>query len=441
MTDRPVDSVGEPAAEAVGGPADGPSDDAGAAPRRWRLWQAVGIELEYMLVDAASLDVFPRTDEVLEAVAGRYESEVELGAISWSNELVLHVIELKTTEPAESLAPLPARFQDSVGRIGEILAPLGGRLMPTAMHPWMDPARETRLWPHEHRPIYEAFDRIFGCGGHGWSNLQSVHLNLPFAGDAEFGRLHAAIRAVLPLLPALAASSPVVEGRVTGALDSRMEAYRGNAAKVPSVGGEVIPEPVYTEADYDRVIFQPMFAEIAPHDPEGVLRHEFLNSRGAIARFGRGSIEIRVVDSQECPRADLAVAALIVAALRLLDAERWAPLAELQALPVAPLARVLRSCVRDAERAEVDDPALLRVLGLPATPAPAGEIWRRLAETAAAAGLLEAGPWDEPLDLYLSRGTLARRIVTALGPDPGRRDLERVYRRLCDCLAAGELFR
>jgi hypothetical protein len=318
---------------------------------------------------------------------------------------------------------------------------MGGRLMPTAMHPWMDPERETRLWPHEHSLIYAAFDRIFGCAGHGWSNLQSVHLNLPFASDEEFGRLHAAIRPLLPLLPALAASSPVVEGRVTGLLDSRMEAYRGNAARAPSIGGAVVPEPVYTEADYQRVIFDPILREIAPHDPEGIFHQEFLNARGAIARFGRGSIEIRVLDAQECPRADLAVAALTVAALRLLEAERWAPMAALRALPVAPLAALLDRCARDGERAEIDHPRLLRALGLPAAPLPAGRVWRHLAEAAAGAGLLDAGAWAEPLGVLLDDGPLARRILAALGPDPGRSDLERVYRRLCDCLAAGELFR
>ena len=43
-----------------------------------------------------------------------------------------------------------------------------------------------------------------------------MHVNLPFADDAQFARLHAAIRLVLPLLPALAASSPIAEGSVIG---------------------------------------------------------------------------------------------------------------------------------------------------------------------------------------------------------------------------------
>ena len=87
--------------------------------------------------------------------------------------------------------------------------------MPTAMHPWMDPATETVLWD-DATDVYRTYDRIYGCRGHGWANLQSMHVNLPFADDSQFARLHAAIRLVLPLLPALAASSPIAEGSVDG---------------------------------------------------------------------------------------------------------------------------------------------------------------------------------------------------------------------------------
>src|SRR5690606_25183589 len=114
--------------------------------------------------------------------------------------------------------------------------------LPTAMHPLMLPDLETKLWPHDAATIYATFDRIFGCKGHGWSNLQSVHINLPFRDQDEFGRLHAAIRLVLPLLPGLAASSPVQEGRLSGFLDTRLEHYRQNQKRLPSITGQVIPE-------------------------------------------------------------------------------------------------------------------------------------------------------------------------------------------------------
>ena len=149
------------------------------------LFAGYGIELEYMIVDRASLDVLAIADKLIHAVAGDYRSEVEQGELAWSNEMVLHVIEIKTNGPAGALEPLPALFQRDITRINELLAPHAACLMPGAIHPWMDPRRDTRLWPHEYNSVYEAYDRIFGCQGHGWSNLQSVHLNLPFAGDAD----------------------------------------------------------------------------------------------------------------------------------------------------------------------------------------------------------------------------------------------------------------
>ena len=250
----------------------------------YHLFDVFGVELEYAIVRSDSLDVLPIADELLRRGAGlpSYVSEIDLDGVSWSNELVLHLIELKVTEPSPALEPLAEAFQGHVRRINGLLAPLGGRLMPTAMHPWMDPVAQTRLWPHDYSPVYQNYDRIFDCRGHGWSNLQSVHLNLPFSGDEEFGRLHAALRLLLPILPALAASSPIVEGRPAAALDARMEFYRGNSRRIPSITGEVVPEPVFTEEDYRRRILEPMYRDIAPLDPAGVLRHEWLNSRAPL---------------------------------------------------------------------------------------------------------------------------------------------------------------
>jgi gamma-glutamyl:cysteine ligase YbdK (ATP-grasp superfamily) len=219
-----------------------------------RLFEGFGVELEYMIVRSDTLDVFPAADQVLLAVAGDYVSEIERGNLAWSNELVNHVIELKTNGPAPALLGLDAAFARDLGQIRELLKPLGGRLMPGAAHPWMNPARDTQLWPHEYNQVYAAFDHIFGCKGHGWSNLQCVHINLPFRGDNEFGRLHAAIRLLLPLIPALAASSPILDGRLTGLLDSRMHYYRENQKKIPAITGRVIPEPVFTRLDFFTIV-------------------------------------------------------------------------------------------------------------------------------------------------------------------------------------------
>jgi carboxylate-amine ligase len=408
---------------------------------RLPLFSAFGVELEYMLVDARTLDVRPICDQVLAAEAGEQVADVERGAIAWSNELALHVIELKTNGPAESLAGLPAQFQENVARINDVAAQFGARLLPTAMHPWMDPHRELQLWPHDYGPVYETFHRIFDCRGHGWANLQSVHLNLPFANDDEFGRLHAAIRLILPLLPGLAASSPVMDGRVTGVLDNRLEVYRTNSRRIRSVTGRVIPEPAYTEVEYDRQIFQPMYAEIAPLDPDGVLQDEFLNARGAIARFSRGAIEIRVLDVQESPQMDVAICAALVQVLKQLVSERWSSLLDQQFVAIDPLESLLLRTIRDADAAAIEDVGYLRHFGAEdLVGGTVGDLWRRLINEAARGDREFDAVWGDTLNHLLTRGPLARAIRNRLGPVADRPALESIYGGLSNCLAHGRSF-
>lgn len=403
------------------------------------LFSAFGVELEYIIVGAQSLDVQSIADEILGP-----GGEIEFGDITWSNELVSHVIELKVSEPAADLQLLPAKFHQSVCELNGRLAVHGARLMPTAMHPWMDPARETKLWPHEYSEVYATFDRIFDCRRHGWANLQSVHLNLPFADDEEFGRLHAAIRLLLPILPALAASSPVLEGRPSDFMDTRLEVYGSNSRVVPAIAGRVIPEPVFSRAAYERQILAPIYAEIAAHDPQGTLQQEWLNARGAIARFTRNTIEIRVLDVQECPQSDLAICAAVIAVLRMLVDEKWAPLADQQAVPIDPLERILRTTVRDAEQAQIEEPDYLAHFGWESRKCSAGELWRRLIETALHRGAL-AACWAPPLRVILDQGPLSRRILQVLttpdAADVSPALLREVYTRLCGCLERNDLFR
>jgi gamma-glutamyl:cysteine ligase YbdK (ATP-grasp superfamily) len=394
------------------------------------LFEGYGVEIELMIVERESLAVLPISDKLIFSVVGAYESEIERGPICWSNELVLHVIELKTNGPAPRLEGLAAELGRQVEQIDQLLEPLGGRLMPTAMHPWMDPTSETQLWPHEHSAVYETFDRMFGAGGHGWSNLQSVHLNLPFTGDDELARLHTAIRLVLPLLPALAASSPVVEGKPSGLLDSRMEYYRHNARRIPSVTGRVIPELALSKKDYVERILERIARDVAPHDRDQILDAEWVNARGAIVRFVRDSIEIRVIDVQECPAADVAVVALTVAAVRALVEERWMSFAEQQRFEVEDLERLLIAAIVEGERARVDD-ALAAAFGQSGA-REAGALWEELAR----ACLPERCEYWPALETIFTEGTLARRILRALEGA----ELARVYRELCDCLHEGRMF-
>jgi len=401
-----------------------------------------GIELEYMIVDRTSLSVRPIADDLLRRMAGSQVSEYADGEVALSNELVMHLIEFKNVRPqsALDLKALSSAFQSEVRQVNRLLASAQAQLMPAAMHPWMDPLAETRLWPHDHAAIYQAYDRIFDCKRHGWANLQSMHLSLPFAGDEEFARLHAAVRLALPILPALAASSPFAEGRHGGYLDYRMENYRTHQSRVASTIADVIPETINGCAEYDAQVIQPMYREISPLDPDGVLCHEWLNARGAVPRFERSAIEIRVLDVQECPIADCAIAAAVINLVGMLYDEQYSALPAQQLIATPDLARILQGCIRDADEAVIGHAGYLNLLGFPRSRCLARELWQHIHATLRWDRAGHRDELERALGLILERGPLARRILHATGPACERPRLENVYRQLCACLAEGRMF-
>ena len=394
------------------------------------LFEGFGIEIEYMIVDAATFNVRPICDRLFTSVAGSLVDEIERGPIAWSNELAGHVVELKTNGPAPRLDDVHEAFALEVRAINEILTPFRAQLLGTGMHPWMLPD-ELVLWPGGQNEIYESYDRIFSCKGHGWANLQSVHINLPFADDAELARLHKAIRLLLPVLPALCASTPLCEGRRSGWLDYRMEVYRHNADRVPSIAGQIVPEDINSQAEYEQRILAPMYAEIAPLDTLHVLQEEWLNSRGAIARFDRNAVEIRVVDCQECPKADLAIVEAVVGVLRALVPRMRMTDAQPD---TSALAAVFLATIRDGEATRLPADYVGALTGN-ARAMSAGELWARLLNGVSLSAAAVAA-----LDVQMHQGPLARRILRAVHEDTSRAGLEHVYRELGRCLQANVLF-
>lgn len=403
------------------------------------VFEGLGLELEYMIVDRASMRVLPMADQFLDALRSLppYQNAVKM---DWSHELALHVVELKNTTPAHDLYALGQGMTAELARARRALERFNATLMPGSMHPWMNPREETRLWPHEQAEIYQAYHRIFNCFDHGWANIQSLQLNLPFADDAELARLHAAARLIVPLIPALAASSPVIEGRISGHHDTRLMVYGTHQARVRETIGQVIPEPVASYGEYRRTVQAPMYAAIAAHDPEGVLQHEWLDVRAVVPRISRHAIEIRTIDSQECPRADLAVAQVITGAIRWVYDARSISLGELQSIDTATLAGMMRACSRQGASALILEPNYLRVLGLPAVGLEAGTLWQWLVLRAREAGARFEPSLEAPLHVLLNQGPLSRRILRALGPSGSLARQLVVWRHLCRCLMDNEMF-
>lgn len=409
-------------------------------PPRIHLFQGYGIELEYMLVDRDTLKVKPITDELIKHETGAYQSDFENGIVTWSNELVLHVVELKSTKPENNFNALENAFAENIRRINGILASSNAMLMPTAAHPFMDPMAETKIWPHENNEVYDIYNKIFDCRGHGWSNLQSTHLNLPFYDDEEFAKLHAAVRLVLPLLPALCASSPILDGKLTGMLDTRLKYYKTNQAKIPSITGKVIPEAVFSKRNYLNTIYERIKADIASYDPEHVLNPIWVNSRGAIPRFDRGSIEIRIMDIQECPAADIAILTLVIETIKSLVHEKFIDFDSQMKWKTDFLAQLLEKTSEKGQEVIIDNAEFLQVFGFTGARASAVELWSHIGNRLMRNGNVAVSTGRRELDVILKEGTLSQRIIKALSGDYSKENIVRVYRQLSDCLAQNKMF-
>lgn len=402
----------------------------------YRLFEVFGIELEYMLVKATNLKITPIVDKLMILKNGSITSDVSNGKIEWSNELVAHVVELKTNGPTKQLEDLDELFHKNIKEINKLLLAEDATLMPTASHPLMDPEKEMKLWEHDYSEIYSLYNKIFDCRGHGWSNVQSMHLNLPFFGDEEFGKLHAAIRVLLPIIPALSASSPIFDGKNTGFLDSRMEVYKTNQKEIPEMTGKVIPEQVFTKEDYIKRIFEPINKAIAPYDTDKILDKHFLNSRGAIARFDRNAIEIRVIDIQECPKADIAIAVLIIETLKLLVSEELVSLQDQKNWHEDDLFAIFNDIIEDGENTQITNSTFLNLFDV-TSECTAGELWESLYQRVSD-GI--SPKHRKSIEFILSKGSLATRIQKGLLNDYSHAHINSVYSELVNCLENNKFY-
>ncbi|MDR6301139.1 carboxylate-amine ligase [Mesonia maritima] len=402
--------------------------------KKYHLFEVVGIELEYMLVNAENLSVIPAVDEILTEKNGSLTSDIDNGEISWSNELVAHVIELKTNGPTDDHEKLSRAFYENIKEINKLLKPKGRQLLSTASHPLMNPKTETKLWKHTYSEVYALYNKIFDCSGHGWSNVQSMHLNFPFYNDEEFEKLHAAIRILLPIIPALTASSPIFEGKVTGFKDSRLEVYKNNQKEILQLTGKVIPERVFSKKAYQEEIFEPIQKAIKPYDAEGILDRHFLNSRGAIARFDRNAIEIRIIDIQECPKVDIAIADFIIKILQHLV--YFGNLELQKSWSESDLFEVFNEVIKKGEETTLQGD-YLKIFDLPSDEISITEVWKHLFRQVSNQMRLEN---QEIILFILEQGCLSTRIISALEDDFSTENIQKIYHELASCLAKNKLF-
>lgn len=271
----------------------------------------IGTEHEYSINDR-EFHALPVSDQILKEICGRYESEILFGEVKLGKELQKTVLEIVPRSPADTIVALESQLTKGLARFYRVF---GSRycLLGLGMHPTAR-INEIPVWDHDEGEYYCVYDRLFNIRQHGWLNIQALQINLSYSDSRELVSRFNRIRSLLPYLIAVTASSPVVEGKLTGSCDNRLLYYRENQKEIPEICHGIIPERIRSVADY-RDRHEKIFRELRSRDA-GILCEEWVDSAGEIIRFSRKCIEIKALDEQESIRSDMAVAAFVRPLLR-----------------------------------------------------------------------------------------------------------------------------
>lgn len=310
----------------------------------------MGPEHEFSIVND-ELRILPIVDRVIRDFRGRAVNLVEFPKFTFGKELQAHVIEIKANNPFRSPEVFEETMQEAVLTMLDFLeSKYNARLLGLGMHPLLK-LDETMVWQHRHRQIYKAYEAIFSLKQHGWLNIQSFQLNIPYEGEEKAVILHDLLANIVPYLPAISASSPVYEGKIGEYVDNRLFFYMTNQKEIPSVTGDVVPEYITSLKQYRKEVIERYSLDLAGAKADKCLLHkEWVNSRGVIFRFDRKALEVRVFDEQECIKSDVALSCFVRALLRGLIRSKT------QLLPHSLLVEDFKSVIRDGLDAKVLHP-------------------------------------------------------------------------------------
>ena len=309
----------------------------------------MGPEHEFSLVNK-ELKVLPISDKIIKNYCGKIINFVELPLFTFGKEMQLHVMEVKANSPFKSPVEFEETMQKAVSTLNQILKKHNASLLGTGMHPLMQ-LKDTGIWPHYHKKIYNEYGKIFNLKQHGWLNIQSFHLNLPYQKEADGVQIHNQLVNLSAYLPAIAASSPIFEGKNGPDIDNRLQFYKINQKEIPNITDEVIPEYVTSLSQYKRDVIERYSQDLAKAGAnKTLLNREWINSREVIFRFDRCALEIRVMDEQECIKSDVALSCFIRATLRGLIALKT------ELLPRDLLVKNFNLIVKEGLNAQVSSP-------------------------------------------------------------------------------------
>jgi carboxylate-amine ligase len=248
----------------------------------------IGIEEEFQVLDAGSLDMVPRFEELRDAA----KADPVLGD-SVAGELIASEIEIRSGR-GENFADALARQRDARTRLFSLCAARGVALGSTGTHPWADYREQPNIDTEHYRGVVEGLQYVARR-----NNTFSMHVHVGIRDIDRAVKVSDRLRSVLPQLLAISANSPYLDGLDSGLHSARTQAFTRSFPRcgIPDAYGSWEGYRAYLDLlirtnsirEYTQVWWS-----VRPH-------------------FAFGTVEVRICDAQSSASESEGLAALIAA--------------------------------------------------------------------------------------------------------------------------------
>jgi carboxylate-amine ligase len=249
----------------------------------------VGLEEEFAILEPSTLDLAPRFEELRDIALAR---DPLLGH-AITGELISSEIEI-VSGAGPSFADALSRQRERRRRLFALAGSEGAALGATGTHPWADYREQPIIDTDHYKRVEQGLKYV------AWrNNTFSLHVHVGIRDIDRAVRVCDRLRPVLPLLLAVSANSPYLDGRDSGLHSARTQSFTRN---FPRCG---IPDPFGGWSSYRDYIeflirtrsiveFTQVWWSVRPH-------------------FAFGTVEVRICDAQSTAPESDALASLILA--------------------------------------------------------------------------------------------------------------------------------
>ncbi|MGI8429661.1 MAG: carboxylate-amine ligase [Solirubrobacteraceae bacterium] len=248
----------------------------------------VGLEEEFAVLDPVTHELVPRFAQLMDGAAND-----PLLSSSIAGELISSEIEIRSGRGVNFAAAIAAQ-REHRRRLFALAADQGLALGATGTHPWSDYREQQIIQTEHYRRVEEGLKYV------AWrNNTFSLHVHVGIRGADRAVLVCDRLRPVLPLLLAISANSPFLDGRDSGLHSVRSQIFTRSFPRcgIPDAFGtwnafaDYIDFLVRTES---IVEYTQVWWSIRPH-------------------LGFGTVEVRICDAQFTAGESDGLAALIVA--------------------------------------------------------------------------------------------------------------------------------